>query len=124
MALTEAQKTKVRMYLGWERGYQLNSKLEDKVTNLSATEETEVASVLARLASLETVIDAGVVSNLHAVKEVDEVVLRDGDPHEAAYAHGRRLVAQLTALLGVEPNWGKEYFGDGSGPLSAQFSQG
>jgi hypothetical protein len=124
MALTETQKTKVRMYLGWERGYELNSKLEDKLVSFSATEETEVVTVLTRIAALETRIDARVSGDFDAVKEVDEIVLRDTDPLASAYAHGRRLVAQLTALLGVDCNWGKEYFSDGSGPIAASFHRG
>ena len=54
MALTEDQKAQARAYLGWERGRDLNSKLEDKLVNLSANEETLVDDTLTRLIAIDT----------------------------------------------------------------------
>lgn len=116
MALTETQKAQARAYLGWERGYDRNSKLEDKLQNLSAEEETIVAGVLTKLAALDAAID-GLTSDATArLRRVDEVEFSDRDPFDQFRDQGRRLVARLTALLGVDIN--RDYYGDGGAPLA------
>lgn len=123
MALTDTQKAQIRQYLGWERGYDLNSKLEDKMANLIAAEETLVAAQLTRLAALETTIDALVTDGAQRVVKVDEIEFDSGrDPLAQLQEHGRRLVARLTALLGVGIN--RDYFGDGGAPVSQLIALG
>lgn len=116
MALTETQKAQVRQYLGWERGYDRNSKLEDKLLSLSAEEETLVAAVLTQLVAHDAAIDA-LTSNASArLRRVDEVEFSDRDPYEQLRDQGRRLVAKLTALLGVDIN--RDFYGDGGAPIA------
>lgn len=116
MALTETQKAQVRQYLGWERGYDRNSKLEDKLLNLSAEEESLVAAVLTKLVAHDAAIDALTSDASARLRRVDEVEFSDRDPYEQLRDQGRRLVAQLTALLGVDIN--RDFYGDGGAALA------
>lgn len=102
MALTETQKTQARMWLGWQRGADLNSALESRLDDLSATEETQVGAVLTALTNLDTRMNTLTTNGTLEVKKADEVEMRDAMPLEAYAAQGRRLVARLEALLGVE----------------------
>jgi len=122
VALTDAQKAQVRQYLGWERGYDRNSKLEDKLLNLSSDEETLVTAVLTKLSALDTAIDALVSTSAGRVVQVDEVRFSERDPLEQHQEHGRRLVARLVALLGVDIN--RDFFGDGGAPIAAPIPLG
>lgn len=122
MALTDTQKAQVRQYLGCERGYDRNSKLEDKMANLSSEEETLVAAVLTRLVAIDTAIDSLTSDASARLRRVDEVEFSDRDPFEQQRDQGRRLVARLTALLGVEIN--RDYYGDGGGPIAAPIPLG
>ena len=122
MALTEDQKAQARAYLGWERGRDLNSKLEDKLVNLSANEETLVGATLTRLIAIDTAIDGLVTGDAARVSKVDEVEFSDADPFEQYRSQGRRLVARLSALLGVDSN--RDYYGDGGGPIAAPIPLG
>jgi len=112
VALTEAQKARVRAYLGWERGFELNSKLESKLLALTAEEEALVIGVLNALAEVDAAIDALVVERRAGVVAVDEIRFSDADPFEMYRAQGRRYVARLSAILGVDSN--RDYYGDGS----------
>jgi len=116
VALTETQKAQVRQYLGWERGYDRNSKLEDKLLNLSAEEESLVAAVLTKLVAHDAAIDALTSDASARLRRVDEVEFSDRDPYEQLRDQGRRLVAQLTALLGVDIN--RDFYGDGGAALA------
>jgi len=121
MALTETQKAQVRQYLGWERGYDRNSKLEDKMANLTSEEETLVIAVLTKLSALDTEFDNLSGDAYRAIK-VDEVELSDINPYDRLNARGRSLVARLTALLGVGIN--KDFFGDGGAPVASPIPLG
>lgn len=122
MALTDTQKAQVRQYLGWERGYDRNSKLEDKLLNLSSEEETLVTAVLTKLSALDTAIDSLVTSAAGRVVQVDEVRFSERDPFEQFREQGRRLVSRLVALLGVDIN--RDFFGDGGAPIAAPIPLG
>ena len=109
MALTETQKTRARMYLGYERGFDVNSRLESKLVSLSAEEETELGGVLTQLAAVDAKIAAVATSTTPQVKRVDEIEFRDGDPlafHGEFYRHdlmtpfftpGREAIAAVVA---------------------------
>lgn len=122
MALSDTQKAQVRQYLGWERGYDRNSKLEDKLLNLSSEEETLVTAVLTKLSALDTAIDSLVTSAAGRVVQVDEVRFSERDPFEQFREQGRRLVSRLVALLGVDIN--RDFFGDGGAPIAAPIPLG
>lgn len=112
MSLSDAQKAAVRLYLGYERGRDLYPELESKLDSFSAEEETQVGVVLSALASLDAkVLEVSTNGVLEAVK-VGELELRDGDPLELYAKQGRRYVARLEVLTGVDAL--KDYFGEGS----------
>lgn len=111
MALTELQKAQVRMFLGYQAGYDLSSELESRLDSLSASEETLVVGVLTRLLALETKEDSALDSGAGELKRVEDVWFRDGDPFQVFADQGRRLAARLAALLGVTPR--VDYFASG-----------
>jgi len=122
VALTETQKAKVRAYLGWQRGYDLNSALEDKLANSTAEEEAIVTATLTRLDAIDTALDALAVDDSSRLVQVDEIQLSDRDPFEQHCAQGRRLIARLVALFGVEPR--RDYYSDGGAPIAAPIPLG
>lgn len=109
MALTETQLTRARMYLGYERGFDMNARLESKLITLSATEETEVGGVLTALTAIDTKMASLATSSTMQVKRVDEIEFRDGDPLATLAEQGRRLVRRLELLLGTPAN--ADYYG-------------
>ena len=113
MALTETQKTRVRMYLGYERGFDINSRLASKLISLSAEEETEVGGVLTQLTAIDTKMASVATSATPQVKRVDEIEFRDDDPLVFLVDQGRRLVRRLEALLRVPA--ALDYYGTADG---------
>lgn len=113
MALTEEQKTAVRMFLVRPKYFtQLDTQLESRMVALSATEETVIVATLAKLTELETRLQSGGASASLArgVSKLDEIeFFAPGQGLEAAYGYGRTLIKRLTAILGVQP--ADDYFG-------------
>ena len=119
--LTEAQRQKVRLYLGYGRGRDIHPRLESRFEGfLSAEEADEIADVLAKLAAIETQIGASspvattntATGNIKAL--VGEVEFFGAENNAAViemiYARGRRLIQRLVILFEVEPL--HDYFGD------------
>lgn len=113
MPLTDTQKTRVRKYLGYDRGYDLSYELESKMDALSAEEITEVSATLTALAALETRMNTVTTNGMLEALSVGKVDLRPGDLLENHASQGRRLVAQLEAMLQVDAR--RDYFGQGAG---------
>jgi hypothetical protein len=122
MALTETQKAQVRMYLGYERGYDLNYRLESKLDVFTAAEEALVGDLLTKLAALDARIDDATTDGTLDVAKVDEVEMREGDPLERYAAQGRRLVARLEILCAVEAR--ADYYGQGAGAMGGLIALG
>jgi hypothetical protein len=101
MALTELQKAQVRMWLGYERGFEMNPQLESKFGDLTASEEALISAVLVRLDASDDAQDDLVTDGVHGVKQVDEIVLRDTDLSEGYTAAQSRQVSRLESILGV-----------------------
>jgi hypothetical protein len=101
VALTETQKTKVRMYLGYERGFDLNSRLESRMISFSAEEETEVGSVLVDLGDIDTKLKTVALNNLD-LEKAEDVTFRGPEQLDALREFGRSLIQRLVALTGVE----------------------
>lgn len=124
--LTEAQRQKVRLYLGYGRGRDIHPRLESRFTGFLSTEEAaEIDDVLTKLAALETQIgSSSPVSSTSTgtghIKEVVGEVEFFGAENNAAvvemlYSRGRRLIQRLVILFEVEPL--QDYFG-GAGASS------
>lgn len=100
--LTETQKTKVRMYLGYMAGFDLNSFLESRLISLSGEEETEVGAVLTRLGNIDTKLDSVALNNLD-LKRAEDVEFFGAEQLDGLREYGRSLIQRLVALLQVEP---------------------
>lgn len=113
MALLSSQLAAVRMYLGYERGFDLNPRLESKLVALSADEEAQVVAVLAKLAALDARIDTVATNGTLEAGKITDTELRDGDPLELYARQGRRLVARLAILCAVDV--GRDYYASDGG---------
>ena len=133
VALTETQRQKVRLYLGYGRGRDLHPRLESRFEGFLSTEEAdEITDVLTKLAALETqVASASPVSssntataNIKAV--VGEVEFFDAANNAAAleliYGRGRRLIQRLAILFEVEPL--HDYFGSPADSMGGLIAMG
>lgn len=104
MALTAAEKSKIRLFLGWsERFHQTDSRLEQALlaVDADATGETynRINTLLQSIADIETrITDA--YSRLKAIK-VGSIELPGMMELGALRSEGRRFVGRLAALLGV-----------------------
>jgi len=121
VALSEAQKAQVRLYLGFDRGRDLHPALESRWAWLSAEEEALVTGTLAALGGLDTKLLSAALENLDASK-VDEVTLLGPEQLRALRAQGRMLVRRLGAVFAVEPL--RDYFDDGGASMGGLFAVG
>lgn len=103
MAFTEAERTKIRLYMGWNRFTDYPSKDALMVRVEGTTEETEARAILTELAALETQ-RAGVRATADA-GDVDE--LKTDAPRGGLFLRqeGRILVRRLACLLGDTPTY-------------------
>lgn len=113
MALTDAQKAQVRLYLGFSdmsRTTPTHWRLESMMgASLSAEGEAVVVALLASLSAVDATYTTGSSSALATagLKSVDNgaVVWQDGamGVQTSLAAQGRRFVNRLARTLGVEP---------------------
>lgn len=133
VALTEAQRQKVRLYLGYGRGRDLHPRLESRFEGFLSTEEAdEITDVLTKLAALETQVASAspvasastATANIKAV--VGEVEFFDAANNAAAlemiYSRGRRLIQRLCILFEVEPL--NDYFGSPTDSMGGLIAMG
>lgn len=102
MALTEDQKYKVRLYLGWsERFHQFDSELEQAMSALEtrASAEAGVISMLAECERIDTAITAA-EKRLKA-SEMGPIAL-NGREIDQLRDRGRQFVGRIASILGVE----------------------
>lgn len=101
MALSSAQKASVRLYLGYSDGSRGGggSDLEGAMDGLSSDAETLVTTRLTSIASIETKLSSS--WDRQKVVKAEEVTLAGEGELRALRSEGRRLVAQLAAILGV-----------------------
>lgn len=102
MALTAAQKASANLYLGYSYSSALGSptSLANVLESLSAEVEAIVGGLLTKLATIESTLSAG-WDRMKVVK-AEEVTLAGEDELRALRNEGRRLVRQLSIILGVE----------------------
>lgn len=104
MALTDAEKIKVRRYLGYNVNAPANDFLGRTLTDLSAAAATEISSILTQIAAIDTVT-AGVASSASRAG-ISEVVgevkfFGAGSSFSAQTGERNRLIDELASMLGV-----------------------
>lgn len=102
MALTEAQKVDLRMYLGWsDRFHQFDSELEHAIAAMESRPATE-AKVLELVAECERVdaLIQGAESRLKA-SVVGPITLNSAEI-EQLRQRGRTAVGRISTILGVD----------------------
>lgn len=122
--LTDAQKAKVRLYLGFPDLYRYqNVRLESALDAISSEVETNVISILARIAAVETRLDGTLTTAGLSSVGAGDPEFYEGAKLKEIRSEGRRLCGQLSMLFGV-PLQGDAfstngYQGDGwmSGPF-------
>lgn len=119
MALTEAQRSSVRLYVGWsERFHQFDSELEQAMNALATAPDGE-AIVLAAVAACED-IDVKLTAahgRLKAMK-VGSIGLSGPGEIRALRSEGRRHAGRIASVLGVSIR--HDVF-TGSGPVATNY---
>lgn len=106
MALSAQQKSQLRIYLGYPaRFHQTQPELEQAILALEgvAADETEVATLLAKLTTPVTGIDAR-LEDAHDRLQAAKVGSIELNPMEigALRSEGRRIVRRIASLMGVQ----------------------
>jgi len=107
---TESEKVKIRLYLGFSAVFlQENPALENAMTNTlsiadggsrpDSSTQTAIIAVLDRLDNLETKIQC--LLDQVSVSVVDGITMNAGYGINILHREGRRLVTQLSTLLGL-----------------------
>lgn len=102
MALTEAQRVQVRLYLGWSARYrQMDSRLEQSMYAVDALPDTltVVTGLLTSLADIDTRLTAA-YGRLRAAA-IGDITLPGDRELLALRSEGRRLSGRLASTLGV-----------------------
>lgn len=129
MALTGAQTTAIRTYLGYPNlNRYKHTRLEGTFASLDADGEAALVAILSELATVDAVLAAAgqTVSAQGTLKKVDEVewynTTTGASNGSGALARGRTLITRLSVLLGV-PTYG-DYFGRTGYPGDTYSDQG
>ena len=102
MALSSADKTKIRRFLGYAdvtQGYY--STLEGVMNSISADGETAIGVILTDLDTIETTLRSS--WSRQKVTKAEEVTLAGPGEIRALRSEGDRLVENLGSVLGVSP---------------------
>lgn len=104
MALTDAEKIKVRRYLGYNVNAPANDFIGRTLTDLTSAASTEISSILTQIAAIDTAT-SGAASNA-ARAGVSEVVgevkfFGAGSSFSAQTGERDRLIDELASMLGV-----------------------
>jgi hypothetical protein len=121
VALTDSQKASVRLYAGWSARFrQYDTRIEQSMSALETfpEHEAQVVSLLESLADIDSKLTAS-----HARLKASEVGSIKLNPSELPMlrSEGRRLVARLCSILGVER--GVDVYGSGAVSASVGFDQ-
>ena len=133
VSLSEAERQKVRLYLGYGRGRDINPRLESRFDGwLSAEEYAQITDALTKLDNLETQRTASsplattATSTGHIKEVVGEVVFFGADNNMAVLAmldeRGRQLVRRLCIVFEVEPL--QDYFAPAGESMGGLLSMG
>lgn len=102
MSLSDADKASVRRYLGYPDVNRLaNPGVEGAMVAISAEGEAIVSDLLTQVGEIDAQLRTS--WSRQKVKKAEDVVLAGWDEIDALRQEGRRLVAELAALLDVSP---------------------
>lgn len=124
MALTEAQRADIRLYLGFDRGYDLHPALESRFAagRLTLEEEARIASALSALAQIDAKILSAALNNLDLAK-AEDVTFLGPEQLAALRTQGRMLIQRIGILFAIEPS--RDYFdGGGAHGMGGLFAMG
>jgi len=133
VSLSESERQKVRMYLGFGRGRDIHPRLETRFDSwLSPEEYAQVTDTLTKLDAVETqIVSSSPVSSANTangnIREViGEVAFFGADNNMAVLEmiaqRGRALVRRLTIIFEVEPN--ADYFAPAGAPTGGMLTVG
>lgn len=102
MALSDAQKAQIRRYLGFpDPGVDTFTELESAMNSLTAAGEAIATELLTDLAAVQTQYDS--VRSRAGVERVEDVWFSSADTSGSLRVELRRLVDDLSNLLGIRP---------------------
>ena len=133
VSLSESERQKVRMYLGFGRGRDIHPRLETRVDSwLSPEEYAQITDTLTKLDALDTQIaSSSPVSSANTangnIREViGEVSFFGADNNmmvlEMIYSRGRALVRRLSIIFEIDPN--ADYFSEAGAPTGGMLTVG
>lgn len=119
--LTDMQKATVRLYLGYPDHFRYkHTRLESVLENLSVEADAQVAALLVKVDTIETLILES--AQTAGVKRVDEIWFETGSKRPAELRKaGKQYVARISIITGV-PIY-SDVFGS-QGYLGDSFSSG
>lgn len=118
MALTTAQQSAIRSFLGYADIFRYkNPRLEGVLAPglLSADAETLVDNILTQLAAVDAALTGtggspGIAQQAAGVKKLDEIEFFEGRAIRDLKRIGRMLITRLSTILGVPPY--SDYYGE------------
>ena len=111
MALSDAQKAKVRRYLGYpDVNRRLFHDVEGALTAISSEGQTEVEDLLAKIATVETTLVAA--QGRQKVVKAEDVTLAGRGEIRALWSEGNRYAHTLAFILDVQLR--RQPFGGGA----------
>lgn len=133
VSLSEGERQKVRMYLGFGRGRDIHPRLETRFDGwLSSEEYAQVTDTLTKLDALETQIASSSpvasanTANGNVREVIGEVSFFGADNNmavvEMIYQRGRTLVRRLSIIFEIEPN--ADYFSASGAPSGGMLTVG
>lgn len=114
MSLTDAQRATVRLYMGWpSRWHQTSNELEQSMSALDSSpdDEANVVALLPKIANIDTLLTKSLGGA--KVEQAGSVKLKDDNGASILRKEGRRLVRQLSSVLGCPI--GTDHFSSGRG---------
>jgi hypothetical protein len=126
MALTLEQKASVRLYLGYPDNFRyVHTRLESVLDNLSEEAETQIETLLTRIAAIDLLLTSAAPGFIGNIKRVDEITFQDN--HYGGVTVGLKnakevggfYIGRLSIVTGV-PIYGR-YFGSSGWPGDSFF---
>lgn len=126
MAFSNAEKTRIRRYLGFSELYrQIDTRLETQLDALPANNpdaETQVRALLGRVGAIDDAIQGKALTRLDASEIIGEVKLLGPEQLRALRTQGRMLINQIAITFDLTPL--RDYFDEGGGSMGGFIALG